>query len=240
MPAPLTLPRVDSNGSNQPATFPASIENDGYQEKAVVPNSYWNYLFRLIYLWLAYLQGGSTILDAFTEERGNNNLPSVAATEEAIRSYTLAADTFPAAGANAEIIIKGTYHLNVKGSMTSTRLRIRVGTTPLAGAEILDFTFTPSTILSGFSFEVSLAGTNDGGGNLLGTARSRVESFDGPSTVTLERAATVLYAPSTGSGDFDLAVNSNNFIEVTLDVDNLTSMEARLVDFSITSAVMPA
>ena len=87
---------------------------------------------------------------------------------------------------------------------------------------------------------MSLAGTNDGGGNLLGTARSRVESFDGPSTVTLERAATVLYAPSTGSGDFDLAVNSNNFIEVTLDVDNLTSMEARLVDFSITSAVMPA
>jgi len=59
MPAPLLYPEVDVNGTNQPvdpAGIPQATKDDGFLEIQVVPNTWWNWVFKNIYDWIVYLE----------------------------------------------------------------------------------------------------------------------------------------------------------------------------------------
>lgn len=57
MPAPTYLPEVDNNGTNQPsdpAGIPQAVKDDGFVGSQIVPNTYWNWLFKVVNDWLQW------------------------------------------------------------------------------------------------------------------------------------------------------------------------------------------
>lgn len=238
MPAPSTLPSFDTNASNQPASFPAALTTDGFPEKYNAANVLWNYMFRLIGLWIAWLRSGSVLLHTEPIASTTTQISSADATETVVGSYTLPGGTIPATG-KFRLRIRGTYHANATANATSIAVWVRIGTTTLAGDLFLQTGFTPAGTAGSVSFEIEISGESDGGTSTEGVAEQRVVLWDGTPGGYKSGLGTapVLYLP----GGVDIDHTADNLIEVTTTWDDVAtgSPDGRLagfhVDFSLDS-----
>lgn len=196
MSAPTTAPvYVDQNGTNQSPEVPSGVQSDGFQEMQIVPNSWWNYLFKNWVDWLRWLRGSSVLLHADASE-GDPTAKDVPAgtSEEVLRTFVLPAGTFTAANVG-RLRVRATYDVQDLGPATAVELRVRIG--GLGGEVLSNYSLTSwgGDTTGQIDLESTLTGSASGSG-FVGNSTDRTSARHGTGPADFEHNVDFNYNPS--------------------------------------------